>query len=70
MDFMIESMQLPVDNLVGILLYAIIFMIVAGIIPVLALTFIPNRLPYTLKSAIVGTIVIISLLLWWNMIVT
>ncbi|MRH41784.1 hypothetical protein GH741_03745 [Aquibacillus halophilus] len=66
MDFIKESMQLPIDNLVGLLLYAVIYMFSAGLFVVLALTFIPNRLPYAVKSAIVGIAVLVSLVFWWN----
>ncbi|WP_138415217.1 hypothetical protein [Aquibacillus sediminis] len=64
MGYIIRSMALPVDNLVGMLLYALLFMFLFGLTTVLALRLIPNPLPYILKSAIVGTSVLISLLLW------
>ena len=70
MDYIKQSMTLPVDNLVGMLLYAIIFMLVAGLVVSIALRFIPNRIPYALKSAIVGISVFISLILWWNIIIS
>lgn len=70
MDLVKEAMALPVDNFLGMLLYAVIYMLVTGIVFSLALKFIPNKLPYALKSLIVLIAVIISLYIWWITIVT
>ncbi|MGP4040518.1 hypothetical protein ACTWP4_11595 [Gracilibacillus sp. D59] len=69
MDIIKESMSLPVDNFLGMLIYAVIFMLVAGLVFSLALKFIPNRFPYAVKSLIVFIAIIISLIVWWQMIV-
>ncbi|GGM19822.1 hypothetical protein GCM10011351_02110 [Paraliobacillus quinghaiensis] len=69
MDLVLESMTLPVDNLLGIFLYVLLFVFVAILVSFLALTFIPNKLSYTIKSTIMGTIVVVALLLWWFIIV-
>ncbi|QGH34307.1 hypothetical protein GI584_09870 [Gracilibacillus salitolerans] len=69
MDILRESMALPVDNFLGMLLYAVIYIFVAGLVFSLALKFIPNRLPYAVKSLIVFIAIIISLIVWWQMIV-
>ncbi|GAA0293578.1 hypothetical protein GCM10008924_09350 [Gracilibacillus halotolerans] len=63
-------MTLPVDNFLGMLLYAVIYMLVTGIVFSLALRFIPNKLPYALKSLIVLIAIIISLYIWWITIVS
>ncbi|WP_240468579.1 hypothetical protein [Gracilibacillus sp. YIM 98692] len=64
-----ESLEMPVDNFLGMLIYAIIFMFFAGVIALLALKFIPNRLPYGAKSAIVFAAILISLFLWWQILI-
>ncbi|RCW71889.1 hypothetical protein DFR57_10572 [Saliterribacillus persicus] len=69
MDLIQEAMKLPVDNFLGMLIYAVIYMLITGIVVSLALRFIPNRLPYTVKSMIVGIAVFISLIVWWNTII-
>ncbi len=69
LDLVLESMTLPVDNLLGIFLYVLLFVFVAILVSFLALTFIPNKLSYTIKSTIMGTIVVVALLLWWFIIV-
>ncbi len=68
MDLIRESMATPVDNFLGMLIYAVIYMFVAGLIVGLALKFIPNRLPYAVKSLIVFIAIIISLIIWWQMV--
>ncbi|UOQ48073.1 hypothetical protein MUN88_18770 [Gracilibacillus caseinilyticus] len=65
-----ESMALPVDNFLGMLIYAVIYMAVAGLISGLSLTFIPNRFPYAVKSLIVFIAIVISLLIWWQVILS
>ncbi|MBB6511264.1 hypothetical protein GGQ92_000031 [Gracilibacillus halotolerans] len=70
MDLVKEAMTLPVDNFLGMLLYAVIYMLVTGIVFSLALRFIPNKLPYALKSLIVLIAIIISLYIWWITIVS
>lgn len=69
MIFLFQSMNLPVDNLLGTFLYAVVFMGVAGLIVGLAFRYIPNRLPYAVKNALMGTTVFLSLFLWWEIIV-
>ncbi|MFC4387208.1 hypothetical protein ACFOZ1_05225 [Gracilibacillus marinus] len=66
MDLLKESMQLPVDNFLGLLVYAFIYIFVAGLIFSLALRFIPNKIPYGIKSLIVFVAVVISLIIWWQ----
>ncbi|MDL4842252.1 hypothetical protein [Aquibacillus rhizosphaerae] len=65
MDFIIESMTLPIDNLLGMLLYAILYMLSTGLIVGLSLRFIPNRIPYGIKNVILGFAVFLSLFIWW-----
>ncbi|MGN8645225.1 hypothetical protein ACTNEO_03910 [Gracilibacillus sp. HCP3S3_G5_1] len=69
MDIIVEAMTLPVDNFLGLLIYAVIFMVVIGLVVSLALKFIPNNLPYAVKSQIVFIAIIISLIVWWQLIV-
>ncbi|SDJ77005.1 hypothetical protein [Sediminibacillus albus] len=65
MTYIIESMNLPVDNFLGMFLYLLLFMAGAGLLIGLPLHFIPNRLPYEVKSALVGMAVFLSMYLWW-----
>lgn len=70
MNIVIEAMTFPVDNFLGMLIYAVIYMLLTGIVFSLALKFIPNKLPYALKSTIVLIAIIISLYIWWVTIVS
>lgn len=69
MNKLLETMVFPVDNLLGLFLYAVLFIIVTGGLSTLVLYLIPNQLGLTIKSAIVGTTVFIALLLWWYIVV-
>ncbi|SER99068.1 hypothetical protein SAMN04487944_114110 [Gracilibacillus ureilyticus] len=69
MDIIKESMQLPVDNFLGMLIYAVIYMLTAGVVASLALRFIPNKIPYGVKSVIVFLVILISIFLWWQTII-
>ncbi|WP_112180661.1 MULTISPECIES: hypothetical protein [Paraliobacillus] len=69
MTTLFESMVFPVDNLLGIFLYAVLFVIITSLIISLLLHFIPNSLSKRLKSFILGTAVFISLFFWWSIIV-
>lgn len=69
MDLIRDAMKMPVDNFLGMLIYGVLFMAVTGIIVSLALKFIPNRLPYAIKSFIVFIFILFSLYLWWKLIV-
>ncbi|WP_117169899.1 hypothetical protein [Paraliobacillus sediminis] len=69
MTTLIESMETPVDNLLGLFLYAALFILITGLIMSLLLHFIPNSLSRTLKSFIVGIAVFSSLFFWWYLIV-
>ena len=70
LDRVLETMTFPVDNLLGMFLYVLLFVVVAILGSFLALTFIPNRFSYAIKSTIMGLIVSLALLLWWFIIVT
>nr|WP_239587926.1 hypothetical protein [Gracilibacillus alcaliphilus] len=59
-------MKIPVDNFLGMLLYAVIFIIAAVVILGLILWIIPFKLPYALKSLIMFIGVAIVLFIWWN----
>ncbi len=61
-----NSMAFPVDNFLGLFIYALIYMLLAGLIATLALHFIPNRIPYAIKSILVFIAITLSLLLWWK----
>lgn len=65
----VESMKLPVDNLLGMLLYAVLYMLCTGILVFIAFRFIPNRIPFPIKNAILGGSVFISIYVWWLTIV-
>ncbi|MCT2534223.1 hypothetical protein NC661_10165 [Aquibacillus koreensis] len=69
MDFILATMEKPVDNLLGMLLWAVVYMLGTGIVFTIALWLIPNRIPYGVKSAIVGIAVFISLFVWWGTII-
>lgn len=69
MTTLFESMVTPVDNLLGLFLYAVLFIVFTGLIMSLLLQFIPNSLSRTLKNFIIGTAVFSSLFFWWYIIV-
>ncbi|GAB2543634.1 hypothetical protein [Gracilibacillus alcaliphilus] len=66
MSILGEAMKIPVDNFLGMLLYAVIFIIAAVVILGLILWIIPFKLPYALKSLIMFIGVAIVLFIWWN----
>ncbi|WP_186580563.1 hypothetical protein [Aquibacillus kalidii] len=63
MDVITDAMKLPVDNLLGMLLYALIYMLITGGVVVVILKFIP--ISYGFKNAILGVAVFLSLYMWW-----
>ncbi|MFC4404780.1 hypothetical protein [Gracilibacillus xinjiangensis] len=69
MNLIKESMVLPVDNLLGMLIYAVIYMLIAGLVTTLALRYIPNKIPYGVKSIILFAAILISIFLWWQTII-
>ncbi|ENH97148.1 hypothetical protein J416_06862 [Gracilibacillus halophilus YIM-C55.5] len=69
MDVIRESMQLPLDNVLGMLLYAFLFITVAGLLTLAGLKWIPNQLPYAVKSVVVFVVVCISLVIWYQVLI-
>ncbi|WP_407270966.1 hypothetical protein [Radiobacillus sp. PE A8.2] len=69
MSILMESMQFPIDNLLGLFLYALLFTLIPGVIVSLTFRFIPKRLPYMLQNVVVAVSVYLGIILWWHFIV-
>lgn len=65
MDYIIDAMSLPLDNLLGMLLYAILCMGVMGFVTWITLRFIPYPISVGLKNSIIGISVYLGLIIWW-----
>ncbi|QTM99185.1 hypothetical protein ERJ70_07635 [Sediminibacillus dalangtanensis] len=68
MAYIIETMTFPVDNFLGMLLYAVLFMAGAALLIGIPMHYIPYHIPYAVKNAAIGTAVFIGILIWWLLI--
>ncbi|WP_077622256.1 hypothetical protein [Sediminibacillus massiliensis] len=69
MRYIIDSMKFPVDNLMGMFLYALLFMMAAGLIVGLALRYIPYPIPEWAKGSILAVFVFLSIYAWWEIVI-
>lgn len=63
--FLLKVMEFPVTNLLGMYLYLLIFIMVAGVLTSSILFFIPKKISFAFSNSIVGLSVCIAIILWW-----
>ncbi|MBM7573227.1 hypothetical protein [Aquibacillus albus] len=64
MSYIVESLKLPIDNLLGVFIYGVLLMLVTGLSTYFALRYIPFELSDIVKQLIIGCVVFITLLIW------
>lgn len=64
MQFLIDAMQRPVDNFLGIFLYLFLLITLTITATALLLFLIPNRLTTRVKNAIIGSVTFLVFFCW------
>lgn len=64
MQLILDSMQAPVNNLLGIFLQLFLLIILTMVMAILLLLLIPNKFSRRVKNAIIGSVTFTVLIIW------
>ncbi|MCZ0701761.1 competence protein ComGC [Natronobacillus azotifigens] len=69
MQFLLDSMQSPVNNFLGIFLYLTLLIVLTIVVVTLLLFLIPNKLTTRIKNAIIGGITFLAVVIWFYVVI-